>query len=73
MAVRLGKAQSAIPRLLAMLGILAVFVPSFFMQEAARNLFVPLSLAVGFSMIESYILLRTFVPVRSGWLFRHHG
>lgn len=73
LAVRLGNAETAIPRLLAMLCILAVFVPSFFMQGAARNLFVPLSLAVGFSMISSYALSSTFVPVLSVWLLRHHG
>lgn len=73
LAVRLGNAETAIPRLLAMLCVLAVFVPSFFMQGAARNLFVPLSLAVGFSMIASYILSSTFVPVLSVWLLRHHG
>lgn len=71
-AVRLGNAQTAVPRLLAMLCILAVFVPSFFMQGAARELFVPLSLAVGFSMIASYILSSTFVPVVSTWLLRGH-
>ncbi|RPI86607.1 MAG: hypothetical protein EHM42_05855, partial [Planctomycetaceae bacterium] len=48
-----------------------VFVPSFFMEGAARALFVPLSLAVGFSMIASYILSSTFVPVLSTWLLRH--
>ncbi len=69
-AVRLGNAQTAVPRLLAMLCILAVFVPSFFMQGAARELFVPLSLAVGFSMIASYILSSTFVPVVATWLLR---
>ena len=69
-AVRLGNAQTAIPRLLAMLCILAVFVPSFFMSGAARELFVPLSLAVGFSMIASYILSSTFVPVVATWLLR---
>ncbi|MBC7815557.1 MAG: efflux RND transporter permease subunit, partial [Planctomycetaceae bacterium] len=69
-AVRLGNAQTAIPRLLAMLCILAVFVPSFFMQGAARELFVPLSLAVGFSMIASYLLSSTFVPVVSTWLLK---
>jgi multidrug efflux pump subunit AcrB/predicted AlkP superfamily pyrophosphatase or phosphodiesterase len=70
-AVRLGNAQTAIPRLLAMLCVLAVFVPSFFMEGAARGLFVPLALAVGFSMIASYILSSTFVPVVSTWLLRH--
>src|SRR5207237_5217747 len=70
-AVRLGNAETAVPRLLAMLCILAVFVPSFFMEGAARSLFVPLSLAVGFSMVTSYLLSSTFVPVMSIYLLRH--
>jgi multidrug efflux pump subunit AcrB len=70
-AVRLGNAETAGPRLLAMLCIVAVFLPSFFMQGAARALFVPLSLAVGFSMIVSYLLSSTFVPIVSVWLLRH--
>ena len=73
-AVRLGNAQTAIPRLLAMVCILAVFISSFFMQGAPRAMFVPLSLAVGFSMVASYLLSSTFVPVLSVWLLRHvHG
>lgn len=72
-AVRNGNAQTAVPRLLAMLCTLAVFVPSFFMQGAARELFVPLSLAVGFSMIASYLLSSTFVPVICVWLMKEHG
>src|SRR5262249_7742885 len=35
-------------------------------------LFVPLALAVGFSMVTSYILSSTFVPVLSVWLLRHY-
>jgi multidrug efflux pump subunit AcrB len=70
-AVRRGNAQTAVPRLLAMLCVLAVFIPSFFMQGAAQALFVPLSLSVGFSMVTSYILSSTFVPVMSTWLLRH--
>ncbi len=70
-AVRLGNAQTAIPRLLAMVCILAVFISSFFMQGATRAMFVPLSLAVGFSMVASYLLSSTFVPVLSVWLLRH--
>ena len=73
LAVRLGNSQTAVPRLLAMLCVLAVFLPSFFMQGAARSLFIPLSLAVGFSMIASYILSSTFVPVLSVWLLRHRS
>src|ERR1700731_59330 len=41
--------EVAIPRLVAMSCILAVFLPSFFMAGPARALFVPLSLAVGFA------------------------
>ena len=71
-SVRRGNQQTAVPRLLAMLCVLAVFIPSFFMQGAARSLFVPLSLAVGFAMVTSYLLSSTFVPVLSTWLLRHH-
>jgi len=71
-AVRLGNQQTAVPRLLAMLCVLAVFIPSFFMEGAAREMFVPLSLAVGFSMMTSYFLSSTFVPVMSVWLLRHY-
>jgi Cu/Ag efflux pump CusA len=71
-AVRRGNQQTAIPRLLAMLCVLAVFIPSFFMQGAAQALFVPLSLAVGFAMVTSYLLSSTFVPVLSTWLLQHH-
>ncbi len=65
-------AETAVPRLLAMLCILAVFIPSFLMQGTARALFVPLALAVGFSMIASYILSSTFVPIFSIWLLQSH-
>jgi multidrug efflux pump subunit AcrB len=70
-AVRLGNAETAVPRLLAMLCILAVFLPSFFMEGSARALFVPLALAVGFAMVTSYFLSSTFVPVLSVWLLKH--
>jgi multidrug efflux pump subunit AcrB len=71
-AVRRGNQETAIPRLLAMLCVLAVFIPSIFMQGAAQALFVPLSLSVGFAMVTSYLLSSTFVPVLSTWLLRHH-
>lgn len=64
--------ETAIPRLLAMLCILAVFIPAFFMVGAAKALFVPMALAVGFSMIASYFLSSTLVPVLTVWLLRSH-
>jgi multidrug efflux pump subunit AcrB len=49
---------------------LAVFVPSFFMVGVGRQLFVPLSLAVAFSMIASYLLSSSLVPVFATWLMK---
>jgi multidrug efflux pump subunit AcrB len=65
--------EVALPLLVAMLCVLAVFVPSFFMQGAAKAMFIPLSLAVGFSMVGSYLLASTFVPVIFTWIIRAHG
>ena len=62
--------ETIAPRFLSMLCILAVFVPSFFMAGAAKALFVPLSLAVGLSMIASYLLSSTLVPVLNIWWHR---
>jgi multidrug efflux pump subunit AcrB len=59
------------PRLLAMLCILAMFTPALFMIGAAKAMFLPLSLAVGFSMIASYFLSSTLVPILVVWSERH--
>jgi len=62
--------EVVIPRLLAMLCVLSVFVPSFFMTGIARSLFVPLSLSVGFAMAASYFLSSSLVPVLATWILR---
>ncbi len=72
-AVLNGNHITAVPRLLALLCILSVFIPAFLMAEPVRSLFVPLALAVGFAMISSYLLSSTIVPVLSVWLLKHHG
>jgi multidrug efflux pump subunit AcrB len=72
-AVERGSLETAVPRLLAMLCILSVFIPAFIMAEPVRSLFVPLSLAVGFAMITSYLLSSSLVPVLSVWILRHDG
>jgi multidrug efflux pump subunit AcrB len=64
--------EVALPLLIAMLCVLAVFVPAFFMVGAARAMFLPLSLAVGFAMVASYLLSSTLVPILSVWLLRGH-
>ena len=67
--------EVAVPRLLAMLCVLSVFVPSFFMTGVAHALFVPLALAVGFAMAASYLLSSSLLPVISTWILREpaHG
>ncbi len=76
-AVLDGSVETTVPRLLAMLCILSVFIPSFFMVGAGKAMFVPLSLAVGFAMVASYVLSSTFVPVMAVWVLRrqadHHA
>src|SRR5439155_7290323 len=72
-AVERGSNETAVPRLLALLCILSVFIPAFIMAEPVRSLFLPLSLAVGFAMVSSYVLSSTVVPVLSVWLLKHHG
>src|SRR5207247_332309 len=62
--------KTALPRLLAMLCVLSVFLPSLFMAGVGRQLFVPLSLAVGFAMLASYLLSSTLVPVLAVWMLR---
>ncbi len=69
-AVILGNRETAIPRLLALLCIVSAFAPALFLQGAARGLFMPLALAVVFSMIASYILSSTLVPVLAVWLLK---
>jgi multidrug efflux pump subunit AcrB len=61
---------TAVPRLLALLCILSVFIPAFIMEDPLRSLFMPLTLAVGFAMISSYILSSTFVPILSVYLLK---
>jgi multidrug efflux pump subunit AcrB len=59
-----------VPRFLAMLVVISVFIPALFMVGIGRALFPPLALAVAFSMIASYLLSSTLVPVMAAWLFR---
>ncbi len=62
---------TAVPRLLALLCILSVFIPAFIMEDPLRSLFMPLTLAVGFAMVFSYLLSSTFVPIMSVYLLKH--
>lgn len=58
------------PKLLILFSILAVFVPALFMSGIPRGMFLPMSLAVGFAMIASFLLSMTFVPVVAVWMMK---
>src|SRR5258708_6344413 len=64
--------EIAFPKLLILLCILAVFAPAFTMGGIPGSLFLPLALAIGFSMIVSYFLAQTFVPVMANWIMKVH-
>ena len=66
--------EIAFSKLLILLCILAVFAPAFTMGGIPGSLFLPLSLAIAFSMITSYLMAQTFVPIMANWLMKgHHG
>ncbi len=64
--------EIAFPKLLILLCILAVFAPAFTMTGIPGSLFLPLAMAIAFSMITSYLLAQTFVPVMANWLMKGH-
>ncbi|WP_373548123.1 efflux RND transporter permease subunit [Haliscomenobacter sp.] len=65
-------AEIALPKLLILLCILAIFAPAFTMSGIPGALFLPLALAIGFSMTTSFLLSQTFVPVMANWLMKVH-
>src|SRR5580698_3872719 len=64
--------EIAFSKLLILFCILAVFAPAFSMGGIPGSLFLPLSLAIGFSMITSYLMAQTFVPVMANWMMKGH-
>ena len=66
--------EIAFPKLLILFCILAVFAPAFTMGGIPGSLFLPLALAIGFSMVVSYFLAQTFVPIMANWIMKvkHH-
>jgi len=72
-AIMAGAGQIAVPALVSTLCICIVFLPMFFLGGVARYLFVPLSEAVVFAMLASYILSRTLVPTLAMYLLKPKG
>ncbi|MDB5090521.1 MAG: Multidrug efflux pump subunit AcrB [Mucilaginibacter sp.] len=62
--------EIAFPLLLILLCILAVFAPSFLMNGVPKAMFLPLSMAIGLTMIVSYLIAQTLVPIMSNWMIK---
>jgi multidrug efflux pump subunit AcrB len=72
--------EISFPLLLILLCILAVFAPSFMMNGVPKAMFLPLSLSIGLTMIVSFVIAQTLVPILSNWMIKaeryqtyHHG
>jgi multidrug efflux pump subunit AcrB len=70
-AILEGCREIVTPKLLILFSILSVFAPSLFMSGIPRGMFLPMSLAVGFAMIASFLLSMTFVPVMAVWIMKN--
>jgi multidrug efflux pump subunit AcrB len=70
-----GSREVALPRTMATLAICIVFIPVAFLYGVSKYLFIPLALAVVFSLLASYILSFTLVPMLSRQLLanEHHS
>ena len=62
--------EIAFPLLLILLCILAVFAPSFLMNGVPKAMFLPLSMSIGLTMIVSYVLALTLVPILGNWMIK---
>ena len=65
-----GAEQIAVPAFVASLSISIVFVSVVFLDGPARFLFMPMGMAVGFSVMASYLLSRTIIPTLVSYLLR---
>ncbi|MBC7544498.1 MAG: efflux RND transporter permease subunit [Candidatus Sericytochromatia bacterium] len=71
LAILHGAEQIATPALVSTLSICIVFVPVFFLTGSAKSLFSPMAMSVVISMLASYALSRTLVPVMVQSLMKH--
>ncbi len=74
-AILTGAEQIALPAIMATLAICIVFFPVVLLSGPAKFLFTPMALSVVISMLASYVLSRTLVPVLCRMLLEHehHG
>src|SRR5262249_2719843 len=65
--------EIAVPAFVSTISICIVFLPVFLLTEPAKSLFSPLALAVVGSMLASYFLSRTLVPVMAKYMLKGHA
>lgn len=65
--------EIAVPAFVSTVAICIVFTPVLMLTEPAKSLFSPLALAVVGSMMSSYFLSRTVVPVMSRYMLAGHA
>ncbi|WP_342374788.1 efflux RND transporter permease subunit [Myxococcus stipitatus] len=65
--------EIAFSKLLILLCILSVFAPALTMGGIPGALFRPLALAIGCSMVISFLLSQSLVPVLANWMLKAHG
>jgi multidrug efflux pump subunit AcrB len=68
-----GAQQVAVPAFVASLAIGLVFAAVFFLEGPSKYLFEPLGLAVGLSVMASYLLSRTIVPTMVKYLIANES
>jgi CzcA family heavy metal efflux pump len=64
--------EIAVPAFVSTISICIVFMPVLLLTEPAKSLFTPLALAVVGSMLASYFLSRTVVPVMAKYMLAGH-
>ncbi|HEY9775358.1 MAG TPA: efflux RND transporter permease subunit [Planktothrix sp.] len=65
--------EIAVPAFVSTISICIVFMPVLLLTEPAKSLFSPLALAVVGSMLASYFLSRTVVPVMAKYMLGFHA
>ena len=66
-----GAQQIAVPAFVASLCISIVFVSVVFLEGPAKFIFLPMGMAVAFSVMASYLLSRTLVPTLVKYLLKN--
>ncbi|WP_455388870.1 efflux RND transporter permease subunit, partial [Petrachloros mirabilis] len=69
-AARDGTSEVALPMLVITISILIVYLPIMFFTGIIKFLFVPLALAVAYTMVVSYLVSMTVAPVAIVALFK---